>query len=110
MVSRPADTAPTDPPPLNLFCSPDGEVWRVHARPTGLPRYLRSFFDLNCEAYPVSLDFDDLVRHMRAEGAPYEKRNARTGGVELTAHGAAANELALWLSTALASGVRAQQG
>jgi len=91
---------------LSLFCSPLGEAWRVHVRPTWLPRYLQPFFDVHGEAYPVLLDFDDLARHMEANDAAFEKRVSRLGGVELLARGPAAESLAVWLSTAFSSGVR----
>jgi len=91
---------------LNLFCVPVGEAWRVHVRPTWLPRYLHNVFDENGEAYPVLLDFDDLDRQMASKHAPFEKRVSRVGAIELTARGAAATALAVWLSTAFASGVR----
>ena len=91
---------------LNLFCVPTGEVWRVHVRPTWLPRYLHSVFDEHGEAYPVLLDFDDLDRQMASKKQAFEKRVSRMGAVELTAHGDAATALAVWLSTAFASGVR----
>jgi hypothetical protein len=91
---------------LNLFCVRVGEVWRVHVTPTWLPRYLHQVFDENGEAFPVLLDFDDLDEQMVAKGAAFEKRVSRIGDVELTARGAAATVLAVWLSTAFASGVR----
>jgi hypothetical protein len=91
---------------LNLFCVQVGEVWRVHVRPTWLPRYLRQVFDEHGEAFPVLLDFDDLERQMGSKQAAFEKRVSRTGSVELTARGEAATALAVWLSTAFASGVR----
>lgn len=91
---------------LNLFCSVEGDAWRVHVRPTRLPRYLQHCFDESGEAYPVLLDFEDLARHMEGHGASFEKRESKAGGVELLARGASATELAIWLSTAFASGVR----
>ena len=94
-------------PLLNLFCLQEDEAWRVHVRPAWVPSYLRPVFDENGEAYPVFLDFDDLDRHMAASQASFEKRvSAPTGAVELTARGEAATALAVWLSTAFASGVR----
>ncbi len=91
---------------LNLFCVPVGEVWRVHVRPTWLPRYLHSVFDEHGEAYPVLLDFEDLERQMASKKQVFEKHVTRAGAVELTASGSAATALAVWLSTAFASGVR----
>lgn len=91
---------------LNLFCVPVAEVWRVHVRPTWLPRYLHSVFDENGEAFPVLLDFEDLERQMAAKRQTFEKRVSRAGAIELTAYGDAATALAVWLSTAFASGVR----
>lgn len=91
---------------LNLFCARVGEVWRVHVRPTWLPRYLHSIFDEHGEAFPVLLDFEDLDRRMASKQASFEKRVSRTGSIELTAHGEAATVLAVWLSTAFASGLR----
>jgi hypothetical protein len=97
---------------FSLFCEPDrdGDAWCVLAAPAWLPDYLRPFFDQNLEAYPALLDFEDLDCHMRAHEALYEKRVSRMGGVELTARSTAAIELAVWLSTALASGTRPKQG
>lgn len=95
---------------LNLFCQVEGDAWRVHTRPTWLPRYLHQCFDRHGEAYPVYLDFEDLDRRMDAAGATHEKRVARTGSVELTARGQAALVLAAWLSTAFASGIRPAHG
>jgi hypothetical protein len=75
-------------------------------RPTWLPRFLDRCFDKYWEAYPVLLDFEDLDRYMQKRGVPFEKRVSTLGDVEVTARGRAANELAVWLSRALASGVR----
>lgn len=104
-----ADTHVAEPQPplsLNVFCSKLGDVWRVHTRPTRLPRYLHHFFDHNGEVYPALLDFDDLDRYMAANDAPYEKRVSKLGGVELSAKGHSAAVLSQWLATAFASGVR----
>src|SRR5882724_2529406 len=98
MKSHAEATEPNQGTVLNLFCTLDGEAWRVHVRPTWLPRYLHHVFDENDEAYPVLLDFEDLDRHMAAHQASFEKRVSRTGGVELTASGEAATALAVWLS------------
>jgi hypothetical protein len=91
---------------LNVYCARLGKSWLVHVRPTGLPKYLGQCFDQHLEARAMALDFDDLDQYMQAHEAPYEKRVATTGGVELTARGEAAPVLARWLATALASGVR----
>ena len=91
---------------LNFFCTPEREAWRMYVRPTWLPRYLHRSFDKHWEAYPVLLDFEDLDRYMQKRGAAYEKRVSALGDVEVTARGHAANELAVWLSRALASGIR----
>lgn len=91
---------------LSLYCSPMGEAWRVHVRPMWLPSYLQPYFDLHGEAYPVFIDFEDLAHHMQSSHAPFEKRVNRAGGVELLAHGSAAEALAVWLSTAFSTGVR----
>lgn len=92
---------------LNLFCVCEGDVWRVHSRPSGwLPGYLQHFFDRNFEAYPVLLDIDDLDRYMGKRKLTFEKRIMTTGDVELTARDDAAEALAAWLSTAFASGMR----
>ncbi len=88
---------------LNLFCSPLNEAWRVYLGPAWLPPYLSPFFDADGEAYPVLLDFEELDRQMQKQGAAFEKRVAKTGGIELTARGASAKVLATWLSTAFAS-------
>lgn len=92
---------------LNLFCSEEGEAWRVHVWPAWIPPVIFKFVDRDGEAYPVLLDFEDLSGYMAGDGHTYDKRVARTGGIELTAQGPAATALAVWLSTALGSGVRA---
>jgi hypothetical protein len=94
---------------LNLFCSREGEAWRVHVNAPVLPRYLQRYFDLHGEAYPALLDFDDLDQFMVGRHAAYAKRVARTGSVELTAEGESAIALCEWLSTAFASCVRPQR-
>lgn len=95
---------------LSIFCTPQGGAFHVYVRPAWLPRYLHRCFDENWEAYPVLLDFEDLGRYMRKRGAEYDKRVSMRGDVELTAHGVAASELAVWLARALASGVREPGG
>ena len=104
-MSNPNPASET-PPLINLFCTEDGEAWRIYLRPTWLPRYLAQHFDEFDEAYPVQLDFEELDRRMRKSGAEYEKRVSNHGDVELTASGPAAAELAAWLSAAFASGMR----
>ena len=91
---------------LNLFCVPENDAWRVHVRPTWLPRYLRDIFDEHGEAFPVLLDFEDLDRYMSSRQMPFDKRVSRIGAIELTGHGEAATALAVWLSTAFGTGVR----
>lgn len=108
MISVLSHDEATEDTVLDLFFAREREAWRVHVVPTWLPRYLQAFFDEHGEAYPVTLDLDDLDRHMHTHGERYEKRVAKTGGINLTARGRAAKELAVWLSTALASGVRAR--
>jgi len=91
---------------LNLFCARSGDAWRLHAAPQGLPFYLRGYFDVHHEAYPVDLDLEDLDRFMVAHSAEYERRESRVGGVEITARGAAAAKLGEWLSLMFTSTVR----
>lgn len=106
MSTRTNTAEQATPIELNLFCTREGDAFRVYLRPAWVPRYLQQCLDENGEAHPVQLDFDDLAQHMSSHGAAYEQRRARTGGVELTARGDAATHLAVWLSTAFASGVR----
>jgi hypothetical protein len=95
---------------LDVLFVEEGDAHRAYLRPTrGLPRYLKPFFDLHGESFPVLLDLEDLDRQMKDAGATYEKRVSRAGSVELTAHGESASALALWLSTAVASGVRPRE-
>ena len=93
---------------LNLLCTPEGETWRLYARPTWMPVYLRRCFDKHYEAHSVMLDFEDLDRYMKKRGSEFDKRVNKFGDVELTARGEAAMELAVWLSKAFASGFRQQ--
>lgn len=94
---------------LNVFCCREGDCWRVHAERQLLPASLLACFDRHGEAFPAFLDFNDLQRFMAARGLAYDERVANTGGVELTARGAAATALAQWLSTMFASGVRGDE-
>jgi hypothetical protein len=95
------------PPFLNVFCMKEGDAWRVHLAPEGIPPELERLFDQHGEAYPVLLDWEDLERHMRENGAQYRTHLSRAGSVELTAEGAqAATALARWVASALASGIR----
>ncbi len=109
-MSTSSTVAAPVPSELNLFCAREGGAYRVYLRRSWAPRYLRQCFDENAEAYPVELDLDDLDAHMARHGASYEKRPTRLGGVELTARGEAAGHLAVWLSTAFATGVRPRSG
>jgi hypothetical protein len=101
-------TAPSDDY-LNVFCCREGECWRVHAERDLLPAVLLACFDRHGEAFPAFLDFHDLETFMATRDLPFEKRVAKTGGVELTAHGRAATALAQWLATSFASGVRGDE-
>jgi hypothetical protein len=91
---------------LNLYCSPDGDAWRVYLRPCGAPASLRACADEYGEAYPVQLDFEELDRHMRVNGAAYQKQTSAAGGVELTARGPAAEVLGSWLLNMLGTSIR----
>ena len=91
---------------LNVFCSPQGEAWRVYVDPAFVPRMLRACLDEHGEAYPVDFDLQDLERYMEQRGVELEKRLSTLGCVELTARDVAAFELATWLSNMFASGVR----
>ena len=93
-------------PVLDLYCSREGDGWRVYVRSRHLPRYFAVYLDRYGEAYPVQLDFEDLDRRMAKAGAKVERLDTKVGGVELSAIGDSASALAEWLSTALASGVR----
>lgn len=95
---------------LNLLCTPEDEAWRLYARPTAMPVYLRRCFDEHYEAFPVYLDFEDLDRYMNKRGLPFEKRANTFGDVELTARGRSAMELAVWLSRMFASGIVQEGG
>jgi hypothetical protein len=95
---------------LNVFCSPEGESFRVYVRPNAVPRYLYQCLDEHHEVFPAELDFEDLARFMAKRDAKYSERRSSTGGVEITAEGASASALAEWLSTAFASGARPRSG
>jgi hypothetical protein len=94
---------------INLYCGRDRDAWRVYVEAPTLPPYLDRYFDAYGEAYPAQLDFDDLDRYMVARGAVYTKHVTATGGVELSAHGEAAEALSEWLSRAFSSCVRPRQ-
>ena|SRR5689334_3789717 len=94
------------PPRLSAFCEREGIAWRVHVHPARLPDYLESCFDEHGEAFPVFLDFDELARRVTNVQGAYDKRESRLGGVGLEAEGPAAESVAGWLLTSIASGVR----
>lgn len=100
------DNASDASPVLNLLCTPEGDTWRLYARPGWMPVYLRRCFDRHFEAHSVLLDFEDLDRYMQKRGSAFDKRVNKFGDVELIAQGEAAMELAIWLSKAFASGFR----
>lgn len=86
-------------PKLDLFLSPHGEAWRLYVGARSwAPPMLRKRMDRHGEVFPVAApDLDDLERHMWGCDAPYEKRVATTGGVELGAVGRSAVVLLVWL-------------
>jgi hypothetical protein len=88
---------------LTFFCSPLKHSWRVYLLSSWLPPYLRGYFDVEGEAYPPELDFEELDRQAQKHGAAIEKSVDKLGGVELAARGASAKLLASWLATAFAS-------
>jgi len=100
------DAKSDEGPVLNLLCTPEGESWRLYARPGWMPVYLRRCFDQHFEAHSVLLDFEDLDRYMKKRGVEFDKRVNKFGDVELTARSGAAMELSVWLSKAFASGFR----
>lgn len=91
---------------LNVLCMRDGGAWRVLVAPGELPTHLERCFDQHGEAYPAYLDFEELDRVAAKRGVTIEKRTAREGSVELTAHGEAAITLSRWLSNAFASAIQ----
>jgi hypothetical protein len=92
---------------LNLFCTRlEDESWRIHAAPAWMPRHLRAFFDDDWQIFPVLLDFADLNRTISEKELQIEMRWSTEGGVELTARGRSAEELGVWISRMLASGIR----
>ncbi|MFZ5895564.1 MAG: hypothetical protein ACOY0T_31190 [Myxococcota bacterium] len=103
---KPTDQATTNELLVDIFCTPQGEAWRIYLNPRDLPPGLRQYFDADCEAYPVFLDFDRLDRYMVKRSAPYEKRPSHMGDMQITARGESAIELAKWLASELASGFR----
>jgi hypothetical protein len=103
----PLSKAPVAATTLELYCSPQGEAFRVYLRPgSALPPYLRSCFDERGEAYPVFLDLEDLERVVKGAREELEIEKSRAGGVALCARGNAVAALGVWLSNAFASGVR----
>lgn len=93
---------------LNLFCTQEGDWWRVYTRAVRPPPFLRQCVDEHGEAFPVALDFDDLGDYMQSRQADYVKRTSNRGDIELIARGRAALDLAEWFASAFASGVRGQ--
>jgi hypothetical protein len=93
-------------PRLSVFCERDGSAFRLHVDPRWVPSYLTSCLDVHGEAFPVWLDFDDLQRRTEEAGATLESRKTQFGSVALLAEDGAADLLAQWLVTAMASGVR----
>lgn len=91
---------------LNFLCCQVGEAWRVYARPTRLPGFLRKCFDEQYQVYPAYLDFEDLDAEMKAKGGTYTKHVSSDTVIELTATGEAAVAMANWLADSFTSNVR----
>jgi hypothetical protein len=95
---------------LDLFCSKLDDQWVVSIAPQWTPSLLAPFFDQHGETIAAWLDFEDLDRYMRAQGASYDKRVSKRGSVQLIARGPSCDSLAQWLLTAICSGVRRPSG
>jgi hypothetical protein len=108
MRSRPR--RPGEPLRVNAFCEREHDYWRVHVHPAGLPDYLASALDDHGEAFPLLLDFDDLDRQLGPVASQCQRHPTRLGSVELDASGDAAEAVAAWLLTSMASGFRPSQG
>lgn len=103
---KPSDQVTTNELLVDVFCTPQNEAWRIYLNPRDLPPGLRQYFDADCEAYPVFLDFERLEHYMLKRNAPYERRPSQMGDMHITARGESAIELAKWLASELASGFR----
>lgn len=88
-------------PVLDLFFSKHGDAWRLYLAPESwAPPMLANHMDEHREIYPVrEPDLDDLERHMWAGDAPYLKRVASLGGVELGAKGRSAVVMLVWVAS-----------
>jgi hypothetical protein len=91
---------------LKILCAPEDDAHRIYVWPTWLPEYLRRYLDEEGEAYPVTVDLEELDRQMAASGVTYEKRESIDGSVEIDAEGNAAVVLTLWLARMFESGTQ----
>ena len=94
----------TEPAPvIDVFFSRHGDAWRLYLAPgSWAPPMLRDRTDEHGEIYPVGEpDLADLDRHMWATDAPFEKRGATTGGVQIVARGRSAVVMLVWLERLL---------
>lgn len=91
---------------LCLYCSREGDAWRIRVWPGWLPPFLRDVFDEEGEVFPVYIDIEELDRKMKSSGATYEYNESAIKGFELVATGASATVMAHWLSQSISSGRR----
>lgn len=97
---------PEDVARLAAFCEREGDAYRVHVHPHGLPEVLESCFDAHGEAFPVQLDFEELGRQLGRAPEGWATHETRLGSVELSAEGDAAEAVAGWLLSSISSGIR----
>ena len=90
---------------LRLFCEKVEEAWIVHAGGEWLPAPLKPFFNHHLETSPVFLDFEYLGELARSRGATISIRKTRGGSVAFRATGPDTKVLAMWLGSAMASGL-----
>lgn len=92
---------------LRLFCEKVDNAWIVHAGGEWLPAPLRPFFNHHLETNPILLDFEYLEELARSRGARILTRETQNGSLAFQATGRDTKVLAMWLGSAMASGLLA---
>ncbi len=90
---------------LNLLCKKHREGYTVMVGPGWIHPRLLPFFDDHFETARIFLDFEHLERSLKKLGAECVIKESKYGSKELNAEGEAAQVVAKWLNSAMASAI-----
>ena len=89
---------------LDVFCvQTESGAWQTHVHPGWVPQCLKQYFDDNLETRPLHVNFDNVDRHLREQGAIVEKTASKFAAFQMVAYGHSAETLARCLASAFAN-------